>query len=209
MTKSPHYFTVPNSGHWYVTVDLAGLRGSTRSSVRMMPKPLSPLRSSSRSPMPQAPRVSQSPVVDFAVDNDTRKSFDVFISHASEDKEKVAAPLAAALVELNVQVWYDEFELRIGDSLRQKIDAGLTTSKAGIVILSHDFFRKGWPKYELDGLVTNNVAGQQMLLPIWHGLSHDEVREYSASLADKVALGTDKYSVEEIAAEIAGVVRAA
>ena len=47
------------------------------------------------------------------------RSWDVFISHAGEDKDDVARPLFVALHDLGVSVWFDEAELRIGDSLRQ------------------------------------------------------------------------------------------
>ena len=51
--------------------------------------------------------------------------WDVFISHASEDKEEVARPLARALQEEGYCVWLDDNELSLGDSLRLKIDEGL------------------------------------------------------------------------------------
>jgi len=50
------------------------------------------------------------------------------------------------------------------------------------------------------------VSGKQVLLPLWHGTSKDEVMNHSPSLADKVALRTSDYSIEEIAEEIAAVV---
>ena len=112
-------------------------------------------------------------------------------------------PLAHALRDQGLEVWYDEFELQIGDSLRQKIDKGLANSRFGIVVLSRAFFDKGWTNYELDGLVTRSVTGEQVLLPIWHDISKQEVIEYSPSLADKVARNTTSHTVDEIAAEIA------
>ncbi|WP_219929820.1 toll/interleukin-1 receptor domain-containing protein [Teichococcus aestuarii] len=96
--------------------------------------------------------------------------------------------------------------LRIGDSLRRKIDKGLASSRFGVVVLSQAFFGKGWPEYELDGLVTRSVSGEQILLPIWHNVSKREVG-YSPSLADKVARSTATHTVEEIAAEIVDVVK--
>lgn len=104
-------------------------------------------------------------------------------------------------------MWYDEFELRIGDSLRRKIDSGLANSRFGVVVLSEAFFEKGWPNYELDGLVTRGVSGEQLILPIWHKISKAQVVQFSPSLADKVARNTATHTVEEIAAEIAGVIR--
>lgn len=61
------------------------------------------------------------------------------------------------------------------------------------------FFSKGWPQYELDGLVTMANSGKQVILPLWHEISKDEVMRHSASLADKIALRTSDYSVDEIA----------
>jgi hypothetical protein len=116
--------------------------------------------------------------------------WDVFISHASEDKDSVARPLAGALRSFGLRVWYDEFSLGIGDSLRRSIDAGLAQSDFGIVILSHDFFKKEWAQAELDGLIARQRKGRKVVLPVWHGLSTDELRQYSPTLADLVAVDT-------------------
>ena len=132
--------------------------------------------------------------------------FDVFISHASEDKDDIVRPLANALKEEELHVWFDEFELRIGSSLRQTIDRGIARSRFGVVVLSDSFFGKGWPAYELDGLVTRTVGGEQVLLPIWHGVTKQQVMDFSPSLADKLARSTATHTVAEIAAEIAAVV---
>lgn len=134
----------------------------------------------------------------------TRK-YDVFISHASEDKSSIVRDLANALVGEGLSVWYDEFELRIGDSLRRKIDLGLANSRVGLVVLSKSFMRKGWTNYELDGIVTRSVTGEQVMLPIWHEVTKSEVVAYSPSIADKVARSTATHTVEEIAKEIAEV----
>ena len=101
-----------------------------------------------------------------------------------------------------LKVWYDEFELHIGDSLRRKIDQGLAKSRFGIVVISPDFIRKGWTNYELDGLITRAVTGDQILLSIWHHISKKEVIEFSPSLADKLARNTATDTVEDIASEI-------
>ena len=80
------------------------------------------------------------------------KEWDVFISHAHEDKDDIVRPLAHALRQHDLRVWFDEFELRIGDSLRRKIDQGIARSAFGVVVLSTAFFAKNWAQYELDGL---------------------------------------------------------
>ena len=131
---------------------------------------------------------------------------DVFISHASEDKDAFVRPLAEALRARDFNVWYDEFALAVGDSLRRSIDRGLTDSRYGIVVLSSAFFAKNWPQYELDGLVTKEMnSGGKVILPIWHKVSKDEVTSYSPSLADKLALNTAIQSLDEIVDEIAEV----
>lgn len=202
--QSPHRIVIPSDGHWYVTVDMAGMRpgASVRTGVRVEPPPLPVARSAAPASLAQV-RVERPPVSGV----DDGQSWDAFISHASEDKDDVGRPLYEALTAFGLRVWFDEAALRIGDSLRRKIDQGLARSAFGIVICSSAFFSKGWPQYELDGIVTRSVAGEQNLLPIWHKVTKDEVRAQSPSLADKVARSTTDYTVNEIAEEIARRVR--
>lgn len=206
--RSPARLAIPSSGSWHLVVDMQGLRGTTRSSVRVIPssslRPLPPLQSH----RPQLHDIASN-FAEFASAGvyESQREYDVFISHATEDKDSVVRPLAHALQAREVAVWYDEFELRVGDSLRRKIDAGIARSRFGIVVLSSAFFAKSWPQYELDGLVTMAISGKQVLLPLWHGVSKDDVIRESPSLADKVAIGTADYTIEEIADEIAAVIR--
>lgn len=121
------------------------------------------------------------------------QTYDVFISHAWEDKEAVARPLAAALAERGVEVWFDENTLELGDSLRRKIDQGLARSRYGIVILSPRFLEKEWPQRELDGLVARETAsGEKALLPIWHELDAATLMRYSPPLADRLGARSDE-----------------
>ena len=113
------------------------------------------------------------------------KLHDVFICHASEDKDEFVRPLAEALRAHNLAVWYDEFALDVGDSLREAIDRGLATSRYGIVVLSPSFFRKRWPQRELNGLVAREMADDRgMILPVWHRVDRDAVVAFSPPLAD-------------------------
>lgn len=202
-TRSPTRLQIPNAGHWHVAVDLGGYSGNVRAGVRVLPGMLRPLTERPLADIPTLVRNNVPPEDDGVV-----REYDVFISHASEDKDAVVRPLALALQSGGLKVWYDEFELRIGDSLRRKIDKGLAGSRFGIVVLSQPFFKKGWTNYELDGLVTRSVSGDQILLPIWHNVSKDEVMGYSASLADKVARNTATHTIDEIAAEIIDLISA-
>jgi hypothetical protein len=128
--------------------------------------------------------VSQPPQVNEV----STKSWDVFISHATEDKEAVAEPLSRALMKAGVSVWYDKFSLKVGDSLISSIDLGLRKSKFGVVILSQAFFRKDWPQRELRALAQKQTATRNVILPIWHEVTVEEVRDHFLLLADVVAL---------------------
>jgi hypothetical protein len=121
----------------------------------------------------------------------SQKKWDVFISHASEDKAAIAAPLANALKEKGFEVWYDEFVLRVGDSLRASIDRGLANSRFGIVIISEQFFAKHWPQLELNGLASREVSGRKVILPVWHQINRDRVAEFSPTLADRLGALTE------------------
>jgi len=199
--RSPVRLQIPRSGHWYVAVDMRGLKGTVRSSARVLPGPLPTLQELPLSSVPSL--IHGNP---FQQDEDFNPEYDVFISHASEDKDEVVRPLAHALKKVGLSIWYDEFELKIGDSLRKKIDRGLANSRFGIVVLSKDFFKKGWTNYELDGIVSKAVSGEQIILPIWHNITKKELLDFSPSLADKVARSTTTHTIEEIAKEIAELV---
>lgn len=140
-------------------------------------------------------------------DAEVALAYDVFISHAGEDKDEFVRPLARELEGLGFRVWYDEFQLKVGDSLRRSIDRGLVNSRYGVVVLSSAFFEKNWPQYELDGLVAREASGSKVVLPIWHKVSKDQVMSYSPPLADKVALNSSILSVKEIAQKLAEVLR--
>lgn len=142
-----------------------------------------------------------------ATDLDSQPDYDAFISHASEDKEGLVRPLAEELVKRGLKIWYDEFQLKIGDSLRRSIDGGLARSRFGIVILSPSFFAKNWPQYELDGLVAKEMVGGKVILPLWYKVTKNEVIQYSPTLADKVALNTATATIEELAQQLADAIK--
>ena len=129
---------------------------------------------------------------------------DTFICHATEDKESMARPLHGALSEAGVYAWLDESEIRLGQSIRQNIDAGLATCRSATVILSRPFFKKKWTQYEMDGIVTRQMQGEILLFPIQHGITIDEIRGHSPSLAGLSLWNSSGHSPEQIAAEIAG-----
>ncbi len=122
----------------------------------------------------------------------TPMKWDLFISHASEDKADVARPLASLLQQHGLNVWLDEHELILGDSLRRKIDDGLAQSSWGVVILSPTFLEKEWPQAELDALLSKELNGQRVILPVWHEISATELSRKSPILASRLAVDTSK-----------------
>jgi hypothetical protein len=102
--------------------------------------------------------------------------WDVFISHASEDKDDFVRPLAQGLDNRGLNVWFDEYTLTVGDSLRRSIDRGLAGCRFGIVVISPNFLHKEWPQRELDGLVTREIGGKKVILPVWHNISAEQIR---------------------------------
>jgi hypothetical protein len=132
--------------------------------------------------------------------------YDLFISHASQDKDDFVEPLAGILTKMGFRVWYDAFILKVGDSISRSIDKGIARSSYGLVVLSPHFFAKQWTQRELAGLTTREVAGRKkLILPVWHNVTHEDVMEYSPTLADKKALDTRQMDLEEIARSIAEV----
>ncbi len=204
--RSPVHLTIPRSGHWYGVVYIPpGFRGRVSAGFRVLPGALPPIRES-RSTLTSIRKAADEYTESIGVAPED-KEYDVFICHAGEDKNDIVRQLAHALRELGLVVWYDEFELHIGDSLRRKIDQGLVASRFGVVVLSPAFFGKGWPNYELDGLVTREVSGgRPLILPVWHNVTRSDVMSYSPSLADKLARSTAEIPIDTLAAEIATVV---
>lgn len=132
--------------------------------------------------------------------NQTDESeYDVFISHASEDKSPFVEDLVKALQDRDVKVWYDSINIAWGDSLRAQIDNGLKKSTFGIVILSENYIKKGWTQYELEGLFNIEMTKGKTILPIWHNITKQQVMDFSATLAGRKALTTATMTADEIA----------
>lgn len=135
-------------------------------------------------------------------------SSDIFLSHASEDKDDIARPLKEALEARGVTVWFDELKIKVGQSIRQEIEKGIASCRYGVVIVSPDFFKKQWTQAELDALFGRKMdSGENLILPVWHRVSKDEVLAHSPLLAGILALNSSLHTVDEIADQLAEVVR--
>lgn len=137
---------------------------------------------------------------------ESEEEFDVFVSHAWEDKEDFVDEFVSELRKQGLKVWYDTDKLKWGDSMREKIDKGLSRSRYGVVILSPDYIdeNKYWTKAELNGLFQVEAFNGKTILPIWHKLTKKQVVEYSPIIADRKAMTTALMTPEEIAAEFEG-----
>jgi hypothetical protein len=132
--------------------------------------------------------------------------FDVFISHASEDKFVFVTPLANALKRYGLKVWFDKFTLKVGDSLHRSIEKGLARSRYGVVVLSPKFLAKNWPMAELDGLFEREMEGHKVILPVWHKISSSRIKKVLPMLADKYAPRSSE-GVEAVAQKLIEVIR--
>lgn len=132
------------------------------------------------------------------------EEYDVFVSHAWEDKEGFVDEFVAELEKLDIKVWYDKQRIKWGDSMRARIDNGLKKSKFGIAVISPDYIADGkyWTKAELDGLFQLESVNGKMLLPIWHNITKQQVMNYSPIIASKLAMTTASMTAEEIANEM-------
>lgn len=136
--------------------------------------------------------------------NQKDEEYDVFVSHAWEDKKEFVDELVSEMRKLGLKVWYDTDKLKWGDSMREKIDKGLSKSRYGIVVLSPEYIRedKYWTKAELNGLFQKETINGKTILPIWHNLTKQQVTEYSPLIADRKALTTALMTSAEMAAEL-------
>lgn len=135
------------------------------------------------------------------------KKHDVFISHASPDKDSFVRPFAEALRRLGVNVWYDEFSIGLGDSIAEAIEKGIAQSAFGIVVISPRFIDRKWTRHEYRALLNLNVEEDRKILPIWLGVTRAEVAAFSPSLADKLAIDTQHVDADEAAIQVLRLVR--
>jgi hypothetical protein len=135
------------------------------------------------------------------------KNWDVFISHATEDKTNLVEPLAKTLERLGVNVWYDGFSLGVGDLLSETINRGLENSIFGLLVISPDFLAKRWPKYEADYLLKREKEAETMILTLWHNVEYEQVRTWSLELADRVPIRTRSRNLTDTALQLIRIVK--
>ena len=117
--------------------------------------------------------------------------WDVFICYASEDKEDLARPLAESLTQAGLKVWFDSFEIKVGDSIERSIKYGIANSKYGIIIIGKSFYSKKWTQDELSALATKGNANEKVLLPILHGVTVEDIKSIDPIIVDRHALNSN------------------
>lgn len=129
---------------------------------------------------------------------DTRE-FDIFISYVQSDSSDYVDRLYNELIASGISVFRDKEEMKIGQSMRQSMDNALAKAKLAIVIFSPDYLSKYWTQYELDGILSKEyMTGDQMILPLWHNITADELARKSPSLANKLAWNSAVNTIDEI-----------
>ena len=127
------------------------------------------------------------------------KKYDVFISHASADKEEYVDLLAMAVKRLGINVFYDTDVLSWGDRWKEVILNGTADSEFAIIVISNNFFDREWTEKELNEfLCQQNESGQKIVLPLLLGISIDDLKAHYPELGDIQCISTNRYSKEEI-----------
>lgn len=131
--------------------------------------------------------------------------YDFFLCHAWDDRRETAKELHDALVRAGVSVWFSENEVLLGSNLMREIDKGLSKSRAGAVLVTKSFVKRikaeGVADKELSALLARDL-----LVPIVHGVTYDDLREESPLLASRSGFDTADDTMEEIATKISELV---
>ena len=122
------------------------------------------------------------------------QTWDIFMSHASPDKPYVRG-LVKALRAKGVSVWFDEDCIQPGEPSRQAIKNGLKKSTYGIVVLSPAYIAdRKWTEHEFDALFAREELNSFIIMPVWHGVSKEDIKKYDPALADRNSISkTDDY----------------
>ncbi len=129
-------------------------------------------------------------------------TWDVFMSHASEDKEEFVDALVAGLGDAGLAVWYDKKQITAGDSLPSKVSEGLRKSRLIVAAVSLNFLAKGWPKRELDAGMSDELTnGAKRVVAVLLNIRFERLAEHSLLLSEKLAIYADK-GIPHVVAEI-------
>jgi hypothetical protein len=129
--------------------------------------------------------------------------WDVFISHAKEDSDQIARPLAKALIDRSLNVWYDENNSMPGYELVENIERGIGGSNYGIIIVTKDYMKNKWTKLEYNIIRYKARSQGKPVFSVWHEVTSSEVQSFSWGLASITAYKSEDMSIDRIADELA------
>ena len=130
----------------------------------------------------------------------TLPEYDVFLSHANQDKAEIVDELYESLEKLGISIFYDKETLEWGDNWKKRILEGTQKAEFAIIIISDNFFGREWTEKELsEFLGRQNRNGQKLILPIVHNITNEDLREKYPSVADIQTIDSQRYTCDQIA----------
>ena len=130
----------------------------------------------------------------------TLPEYDVFLSHANQDKAEIVDELYESLEKLGISIFYDKETLEWGDNWKKRILEGTQKAEFAIIIISDNFFGREWTEKELsEFLGRQNRNGQKLILPIVHNITNEDLREKYPSVADIQTIESQRYTCDQIA----------
>jgi TIR domain-containing protein len=131
----------------------------------------------------------------------------VYLAHASEDHEALAKPLAQRLMANGIEVWLDEWEIRAGDSLRRKMEEGLSNCTHFVVILTSNSLPKRWVQTEIDAGFVRAVGREARFIGLRAGIGVKELSPFLQTLRCPELRLDQPNEVNSLIADIHGVSR--
>lgn len=140
----------------------------------------------------------------------------VFVSHTWSDKEFVRR-LGADLKRHNVRIWVDEWEMKVGDSLVEKIERAIGSSGYLIIVLSPEAVASRWVRVELNASLMQQVEHEAIrILPVLYRectvplllrerIYADFRQSYEAGLASLLRVFLPKHNMRETVFVPAGI----
>ena len=126
---------------------------------------------------------------------------DIFLCHAWDDRQGAAKQLHDSLEARGVTVWFSEKDVLLGSPLMREIDRGLAKSRAGLVLVTPAFLKRlaaaGIADKELSALLVRDL-----LVPIVHDATYEELRDVSPLLASRSGLSTGEDTLDQIAVKV-------
>ncbi len=118
--------------------------------------------------------------------------YDVFISHANEDKHAIAEPISVLLKEAGYKVWYSGSDLAVGDPLEDIIKKIIPTCRFAVVIISENFIKSIWGIRELQALLALEYTDRKIIFPVWHNITAAEIKSDFPELALRAGVYSKK-----------------